>query len=262
MRKKAKLKSLLLAGFLLPLLAFGLWFWTVGRVPEPKHNGVGLGHYLTPSPSIQVYEEGLEMVQELGPRAVPYLLHKTKPDPIIEFLSRFDRGRKLPAPVLRWMQVEQNRRTLASAYLSQLGTNALPALPDVVAILERPRVDGVKHNCVNLVGQIAAGTPYEHRAVQAVLRVIEESEFGDTRRVAYYALGAFTNHSDQTIPALLEGLKHGKMVDNCIEALKRIGQPAIAPLEEAAAKETRHVRPAGLALEKVRQVVAEKEGPE
>lgn len=234
-------------------VAVSLW---MKHVPEPKYQGVGLGHYLTISrtapENMRAHREGREAIKAMGASAVPYLERQIEKDPVREVLIRI--APKMPDKVASMFPDRYaylHRRSTAAALLPQAGTNAVSALPRLLEIAEAESPD-YTHNLIRAIGMLAPGTIYEDGARRLILRVVSEARTDredELRRMSYHFLG--TLGGNEVLPALIDGLKEPKMIDRCIESLVLLGTNAIPLLEKAAEGEKGHIRPATLALEKV-----------
>ena len=228
------------------LLALSFWR---SYVPEPMYNGVGLGTYLF---GANTFEEGFRVSQILGVKAAPYLANEMQPNAAYELAFRL--AARLPPGVQSMLPDKneyQRRRSKASTMLLFLRTNAAPALPTVLKLVEK-RDPLMQHTCLILLGTVAPGPSHEERALELLLRALEEpiarSEY-NPRKAIYSVLGNFTICLDKISFALAHGLhEHAN-----------IGPPAIPALREAVKLETNiHIRPAGLALEKIEQAQKER----
>ena len=251
--RKIALALLTIVGF-----ALALSFWH-SYVPEPVHNGIGLSTYLTGTNN---FEDGFRVSQILSAKAAPYLANEMRPQPLYELAFRL--APKLPAAVRSILPNQseyQMRRARASRMLYYMRTNAAPALPTLLGLLEK-RDPIIQHNCLILVGTLAPGTQYEERALQLLLKTLGEPiarpEYNH-RKAIYSVLGNFTIRLDELSSLLAQGMREHANISPCLDSLLKIGPPAIPALKEAVKFETNiHIRPADLALEKIEQAQKER----
>ena len=251
---KVRKRHFVFAGVGIVLFA-ALTLWT-NHIPEPKYQGVGLGIYLTTTRTapgyMRAHREGREAINAMGASAVPYLERQIEKDPMREFLIRI--APKMPSKVASMFPDRYaylHRRSTAAGLLPEAGTNAVSALPRLLAIAEAESPN-YTHNLIRAIGMLAAGTEYEDGARRLILKVVNEARSDrdrELRLMSYHFLG--TLGGNEVLPALIDGLKEPRMVDRCIESLVRLGTNAIPQLKKVAEGETGHIRPATLALEKV-----------
>jgi hypothetical protein len=84
--------------------------------------------------------------------------------------------------------------------------------------------------------------------LRALLNTLQSANQED-RKLALEMLGNFTNRFSEVFPALVEGLHRPGLYDAARLGLRKLGRPAIAPLQDVAAKEEGTIRPATAALE-------------
>ena len=121
MRPSRKLFLSISAGIAV-LAALTLWW---NHVPEPKLNGVGLGHYLDTA----AQQANLaRIIPQFGLDAVPYLAKQIEPDPIRELLHRASQKLSLEHDLLRkdWANYQQ-RRARAISFFYLLGPDGVEA---------------------------------------------------------------------------------------------------------------------------------------
>ena len=257
--KLRKRYSILASAGLALLGAVGGTLW-MRHTPEPRYLGVRFGVFLDGYwKDREVRKTGREAVKAMGSSVVPYLLSQMESDPVREFMFRIKP--RMPSKIASLFPNQTayaNRRSFAAALLTEAGTNAVGALPRLLEITEAESPD-YTHNFVRAVGMLAPGTQYEDRARKLLLRVVTETR-GDAelRRMSYRFLGMFGGN--EVVPVLIDGLHDRRMVDACIESLVKIGTNAVPELTNIAARESGHIRPAGLVLEKIERKLREDHG--
>jgi len=235
------------------LALIGTAGFQVLRQREPQYNGVGLGKYIEQKFAMYQWSEAVRAVKATGDTGVRYLIRQMRRDPLTEL--EIKASRYCPVSVQKFLpkQVDyQNRRIRASTVLDRLGTNAVVALPDCLEILESDTGFGPRQSCLNIVVKFAPGTKLEQRALEAMCKLAESGE-REERRTALFYLMKFPNHTQEVVPVLVRSLKHPGMYGPCSAALITIGPAAIPALQEEAAKELFHVRPATLVLEQMQK---------
>ena len=241
-------------------LVLTLSYWR-SYLPEPRHNNIGLNTYLTSTNfeylAYTGYHPSAQLAKALDPKAATYLAKQMQPNAVYELAFRL--APKFPSavqPLFPNKAEYQTRRLRASSILSMMRTNAAPALPTLLSLVEK-RDPLIEHPCLMLVGTLAPGTTYEERALRMLLRLLEQprpSSAYNHRKAIYSVLGNFTIRLDEISSVLVHGLREYSTVSPCLDSILKIGPPAIPALREAVKSETNiHVRPAGLALEKIEQ---------
>ena len=248
MRLNRKL-FLSISGGIAILAALTLWW---NHVPEPRLNGIGLGHYLDKAPQ---QADLLSIVPQFGHSAVPYLAKQIEPDPIRELIHNASQKLKFePAALLKDRIAHHERRARAIYFLTLLGTDAVEAaFPTILTIAERPD-DPVFHIALPLL-QLALGTEQEVRALHALIAAtrLEREPWSPrkfAKQVAYEMLPKFKNHPDIIMPPLIDSL-HEPGGYKRIDIVVGFGTNALPALREATRSETNHVRPATIALERI-----------
>jgi hypothetical protein len=167
---------------LLGAIIVTLW---MRHVPEPRYQGIRFGLFLDEywkNPELR--KTARQAVKEMGGSVVPYLLSQMENDPVREFMFRIRPS--MPdriASMFPDQTAYANRRATAAGLLTEAGTNAVSALPRLLAATEAEHPD-YTHNYIRAVGMIAPGTEYEDRAREVMLRVITgmQHERGRTTR--------------------------------------------------------------------------------
>lgn len=224
--------------------------WRYHRVPEPKVNGVGLGVYLADSRA----ESDLQRIaSEFGPRAVPYLAQQIRRDRAREQIHKAAARLPFEKDLLAADIKNYNRRRFIALHLLYaLHTNALSCLPEILEITENP--DDPAFSTALIILRIAPGTEHELRALNALVAATTVSRPNRSssfeRNYAYGLLPYFTAHPDVVIPALVSSL-HEPGGYKRIDSVVRFGTNALPALKEAALRETNHIRPATIALERI-----------
>jgi hypothetical protein len=192
-------------------------------VPEPKCRGVGLSQWLDGTMIAQGranLRQMLDALDAVDPAAIPWLIQLLESrENIIErlyfrlYMRSGSLARRLPMP-------------------------------------RHFRSEGARFNGVRLLSRLAPGTEFENSAVRALLSLEHQGDNG-FKNMLFYNLGSFTNFPDRIVPVLLTGVTNPPTFDASVEALKRFGTWASPSLYRMAQSETGHIRPAGLALEKI-----------
>jgi hypothetical protein len=228
------------------------------HTPEPNYEGVRFSVLL--DGGIRDHEKwklAREGTKELGAAVVPYLASQFDNDPLRELA--FKVRPKMPnkiATMLPDPKVYRKRRNSAAGLITFAGTNAVRALPGLLALMEA-EAPNYTHNFVRAIGMLAPGTKYEERARKLLLNVTTEMRHErdlTTRRMAYHLLGSFP--SPEVTTALLEGMNEHGVKNACIQSLVKLGTNAVPELKKLAEKEEGHVRPATLVLEKIEKQLA------
>jgi hypothetical protein len=225
-----------------------LWW---NHIPEPKLNGVGLGHYLDNAAKQADVDR---IVPQFGLAAVPYLANQIEPDPIRELLRQASQKLKFEPAALQkdWTDYQQ-RRKCALSFLYLLGPDAVEAaLPAILSVAERPEDPAFQSVLPYL--RLALGTEHETRALHAVIGMTklkrQHWSHAIAKQLAYDMLPRFKNHSGIIMPVLIESLQEPGGYKR-IDIVVRFGTNAIPALRELTATETNHVRPATVALERI-----------
>jgi hypothetical protein len=227
----------------------------VFRTAEPEYKGVGLSSYLA-SNNARDYGVAIEAAKAIGPAAVSYLTVKIDRQPLLELLIHL--LERLPASFQKLLPSQntyQVRRMRAASVLAEFGTNAVPALPTALEIIETEGPSAPRYSSIVIVGTCGPDTEYEERALQALLRATE-SPVREEQKIALTSLGRFTNHLSDVLPVLINGIKVPGLYGSAEAGLKRLGTQAIPTLQELSAKEEGHIRPATAALESLTNAVA------
>jgi len=195
--------------------------------PEPVYKGIGLSKWLddsyTHNLSSRVSDPVLirdQVFQSLGPEALPWL---SRAIAYQDFRRRLNRS------------CEQfcRKHPLAGRWLSRhLDFNWA----------------GTELHSFDLLATVAPGTPYESKALRALVAVPVDETYLKRQRLV--VLGAFTNSPNVVIPILISELTNSTMVDMAIDVLQRqFGSVATPKLYPVALRETGIIRPAEVALE-------------
>lgn len=234
---------------IIAILAFIIW--RINYIPEPKLNGSGLSAYLTSSR----YESDLrEVAHAFGPRAIPYLTHQIKRDSLRESLhktlQKFPFGKSFLAADVK----SYNKRRYSALYfLFAMEKKAIPALPEILTIAEAPEDPAFTTALYTL--RIAPGTKHELRALKALIAATSlydspARSYTFERNHLYGLVSEFTAHPEIVAPALVASLQAPggyKRIDSVVQ----FGTNALPALKEAALRETNHIRPATIALERI-----------
>ena len=245
MRPNRKL-FLSISGGIVVLAALTLW---LNHVPEPKLNGVGLGHYID-NAAQQV--DLARIIPQFGLAAVPYLAKQIEPDPIRELLHRASQKFSIEHDLLRkdWATYQQ-RRARALSFFYLLGPDGVEAaLPTIITLAERPE-DPAFYSALPFLS-MALGTEHEVRALHALIAAlkVKHRSRGYAKPLVYGMLPKFKNHPHIIMPPLIESL-HEPGGYKRIDIVVSFGTNAIPALREATRSETNHVRPATVALERI-----------
>ena len=192
---------------------------------EPEYRGVGLSQWLETTrvrPNAASVEEMVVVLKSVGPEAVPWL---------IRFLGQ------------REGVLDKGYLLLYQKWLYRYRSRWLP----------QPRLfrfQGARFNGVDLLSRLAPGTAFENRAVDVLLSFehIDDSTF---KNQLFRCLGSFTNSSQRVMPMLLIGVTNPATFDASLKGLQSFGADAAPALYRMAQRETGHIRPAELALEKI-----------
>ena len=257
---KLRRRYFILAGAGLALLGAVLGTLWMRHTPEPKYLGVRFGVFLDGYwKDREMRKTGREAVEAMGSSVVPYLVSQMESDPIREFMFRIKP--RMPSKIASLVPNQTayaNRRSFAAALLTEAGTNAVGALPRLLEITEAESPD-YTHNFIRAIGMLAPGTEYEDRARKLVLRVATEARAdAELRRMSYHFLGTFAGN--EVVPVLIDGLRDRRMINACIDSLVKIGTNAAPELTKMAARESGHIRPAGLVLVKIERKLREDQG--
>ena len=239
-----------LALVVLVLIGAASAFW-MNRVPEPQYKGVKLGFYLTNG--VINWQQAFDTLSGLGPQAVPYLVNEMTPRPGYHLLFKF--APRLPASVQNLLPDQRfynARRGMAAYLLCRLDTDAIAALPAALRAVEN-KDSAVLSSCVHLIGQLAPGTPYEARAVDALITATDSPD-STTRRAALGWLQRVNPQYHQAIPVLVRKMYDAGMGETCMKSLLRFGTNALPALHKAAEEEKKgHIRLAEMTIEKIEQ---------
>jgi hypothetical protein len=194
----------------------------------------------------------LRATKKLGPAAVPYLVEQLKREPVREALHTA--GRKAPGLsqfILTDVQSYRRRRMVTAWVLATVDCDVSAALPVALEIVNFPEDPAFVH-CVMLLAK-AHGTQYEEEAVRGLIRVSTfklSSRNQFAKRMVYEALPKFSGHPELVIPALVNSLQEpgGFQRINTVASFETNAIPYLLPMIE---KETNHVRPATIALERI-----------
>jgi len=155
--------------------------------------------------------------------------------------------------LIREVELTGNRPTeLIYRYYERLcRTSSLlkSCLPKVPKPLPNSHLETAEWNSMNLLERLAPGSPYESKALGAVIAAHLEGnrDFYDYRlRVA----ARFTNFPTVVIPILVAELNNPAHVETAVKGLEKFGPTATSSLYPLAMKEKGLIRPAELALEK------------
>jgi len=233
------------------------------HTPEPSYEGVRFSVLLDEWKNREMRRVAYKGTKELGAAAVPYLASQFDDDPLRELAFKI--RPKMPdkiASMLPDPNVYRNRRNMAAGLLTEAGTNAVRALPRLLAITEA-ETPNYTHNYIRAIGILAPGTEYEERSRKLLLKVTAEMRLErdlTTRRMSYHLLGSFP--ADEVVMVLIEGLNEHRLKNECIQSLVKLGTNAVPELRKVAALEDGHVRPATLVLEKIEKRFAENKSNE
>jgi hypothetical protein len=235
-----------ISGGIAIIAALTLW-WR--HVPEPKLNGVGLGHYLDTAPQ---QADLPRIIPQFGLDAVPYLAKQIEPDPIRELVHRASRKFSLKHDLVRkdWANYQQ-RRARALSFFYLLGPDGVEAaLPAILTLAERPE-DPAFYSALPFLS-MALGTEHEVRAVHALIAAtkVKHQSRAYAKPLVYGILPQFKKHRDIIMPSLIESL-HEPGGYKRIDIVVSFGTNAIPALRQATLSETNHVRPASVALERI-----------
>jgi hypothetical protein len=225
--------------------------WRFFYLPEPTLNGSGLSAYLA---SARYQSDFSEVAHAFGPGAIPYLTRQIKRDPWRESFHKATQ--KLPfgkSFIAADAKSYYQRRYYALYFLFAMGTNAVPALPDILKIAEAP--DDPLFTTALYTLKIAPGTEFELPALKALLAATSlydspARSYTFERNHLYGLVSEFTAHPEIVAPALVASLQAPggyKRIDSVVQ----FGTNALPALKEAALRETNHIRPATIALERI-----------
>jgi hypothetical protein len=207
----------------------------VARVPEPSHKGVPLGELLDKNGARPGgLGEAREAVRALGARAVPYLVHVLEREPT-PLQQRYARAHpRFPASLRKLAPQPKNfnqRRARTAAVLTEVGTNAVAAIPVLLKAARDDPFFGTRHNAVGTLASIAPGTAWAEEAASVVIdRTSDPNE--QLRQHAFSCLGAFTNQMPKVVPILLHGLRNPAVGDSALQGLRRLGTNAMRVARE------------------------------
>jgi hypothetical protein len=234
------------------------------HAPEPSYEGVRFSVLLDAfGTNDEMRRVAYKGTKELGAAVVPYLASQFDEDPLRELAFKI---RPLVpdkiAPLLPDPKVYRNRRNTAAGLLTEAGTNAVRALPRLLARTESESPN-YTHNFIRAIGMLAPGTEYEERARKLLVKVtVEMRQASDmaTRPMVYSLLGNFP--SDEVVMVLIAGLNEHRVLSYSIGSLVKLGTNAVSELKKVAAREEGHIRPATLVLEKIEKRFAENKSNE
>lgn len=233
------------------------------HTPEPSYEGVRFSVLLDEFKNPEMRKVAYKGTKELGAEVVPYLVSQFEDDPLRELAFKI--RPKMPdkiASMLPDPKVYRNRRNMAAGLLTEAGTNAVRALPRLLAVTEAESPN-YTHNCIRAIGMLAPGTEYEERARKLLLKStveLRQARNFMTRPMVYDLLGSFP--ADEVVTVLIEGLNEHRLKNACIQSLVKLGTNAVPELRKVAAMEEGHVRPATLVLEKIEKRFAERKSNE
>jgi len=248
--------------------------WKAVRSHEPTYQGKSLSEWLkdfqaakvssptSPRPfspeefQVEFVEPTHNAIRSMGTNALPPLLTLVSARDSMH--QRWAKMLLARLPLIRWQPSAQDlRRSMALDGFTALGTNAQPAVPDLIVLLNDKDADVRKYaaSCLSAVG------PAAEQAVPALIQRLADSD-SLVVESAEHALALIHRKPDLVIPVLMERLGGAGKKSGTLFALGRFGEeakPAVAlilPLLNDPNQETRTW--AALSLEQIDPLVAAK----